>query len=313
MSSASAQSTSRRRSTVWRHWLRFIHEADYSIIPIRPSELYICLWIVWLFKRGLTYGTVRTYLFSLASEIKYRGGSNILSKECNWFIHSTLKHFQLAKGSSPIVYRRPLTVDLLCKVLERVDFSDFDSRVYATMLAVGVFCLLRIGEVCDTRIDGKHKFIRNKDLIFRINHIEFILWRTKTDVEGRGVKKYIAKMESFKWSPFQLVHRLKILKLNFNEPNDPFFVLKSGKVVSRYLLVKFLKLRMREIAPNIDSNEWSGISLRKGGATSAMRAGIPGEIVQKLGNWKSSIYKSYIDHAEFDVSKAQNKMAMMLT
>ena len=105
-------------------------------------------------------------------------------------MHSTMKYFLRAKGNRPIIFRRPLTVDLLNKLLASLDFSDYDTRVYATMLTVGVYCLLRVGEVCRTYAKGVTKFIQNKDIDFKSGFIEFTLWNTKTDTDGKGKEVY---------------------------------------------------------------------------------------------------------------------------
>jgi len=162
MASSCAPSTSAKRVTSWRHWMRFLRESNYSIPPIRPSEIHICLWIVWLFKKKLAYLTVRTYLYALAAEIKYRGGRDILKKDFNWFIHSTMRHYQRSLGSAPIVYRRPLTVDILNVLLQSLNLSVYENRLYATMLSVGVYCLMRIGEICYSTSGSVDKFIRTK-------------------------------------------------------------------------------------------------------------------------------------------------------
>lgn len=312
MAASRAPSTMGKREVVWRHWMSFIHEAKYSIPPIRPEEIHICLWIVWLFKRQLAYRTVQSYLYSLSAEIKFRGGIDILRQGFNWFVHSTMKHYLRSKGTAPIKYRRPLTVDLLNKLLSTLDLSDYNTRVYATMIAVGVFCLLRIGEICSTLSKGVPKFIRNCDLVFKSGWIEFTLWNTKTDIERRGVKKWIVKT-SAKFCPYELMYRLRVIKLRQGKPDMPFFTLRNGKPVTKYLLIKFLREKMSLIFKDVDPREWSGISLRKGGATSALRAGISGEIIQKMGNWKSDVYKRYIDHNLVDISLAQQRMATMST
>jgi hypothetical protein len=172
--------------------MTFLRCGGYTIPPIQPSELHICLWIVWMFKKKknqkkqLTYNTVRSYLYSLAAEIKFRGGRDIVGGDHSWFIHSTLKHFKSRLGTGPIVYRRPLTVDLLFRLLDSLDLSLFDNYVYATMLVVGVFCLLRIGELCCGKTGGVLKFIKNRDLAFKKGYVELTLWNTKTDKERRG-------------------------------------------------------------------------------------------------------------------------------
>ena len=65
---------------------------------------------------------------------------------------------------------------------------------------------------------------------------------------------------------------------------------------------------MKIIFPDIPSSEWSGISLRKGGATTAMRAGVPGETIEALGHWTTDVYKRYISHNSSDFRSAQLKM-----
>jgi len=65
---------------------------------------------------------------------------------------------------------------------------------------------------------------------------------------------------------------------------------------------------MKKIFPQIPEAEWNGISLRKGGATSAIRAGVADVTVQKMGSWKSDIYRTYVDHTATDVTNAQRKM-----
>ena len=41
--------------------------------------------------------------------------------------------------------------------------------------------------------------------------------------------------------------------------------------------------------------DFSTHSLRRGGATWAFQAGVSGELIQILGDWKSDAYKGYID------------------
>lgn len=252
---------------------------------------------------------MRSYLYSLAAEIKLRGGRDIVHDDHSWFIHSTLKYFKSRLGTGPIVYRRPLTIDLLHTLLHSLDLSDFDVLVYATMLAVGVYCLLRIGELCWCSSGGSQKFIRNRDFSFNRSCISFTLWRTKTDREGRGVKKWIGDIKTSAFNPLAMVVKLKAMKLNCLNLDDPFFALKTGKPVSKFMLIKFLQSNMGRLFPQVDIREWSGISLRKGGATTALRAGVAGEVIQKMGHWTSDIYKGYIDHHFIDVASAQTLMA----
>jgi len=171
---------------------------------------------------------------------------------------------------------------------------------------------MRIGELCYTTDTGNPKVIKNGDMVFGENQIHITLWSTKTDQERKGVKKWITEVKG-PVCPLKMVQRLKATKLQCLRPNEPFFALESGKAVSKAMLVKFLQAQITRIFPGSNPKEWTGISLRKGGATSAIRAGVAGEVVQKLGNWKSAVYKGYIDCSIVDIAEAQGRMATMYT
>ena len=47
----------------------------------------------------------------------------------------------------------------------------------------------------------------------------------------------------------------------------------------------------------------SGHSFRRGGATWAFKCGIPGEIIQEIGFWKSDAYLRYLE-IEMDLKKS---------
>jgi len=70
---------------------------------------------------------------------------------------------------------------------------------------------------------------------------------------------------------------------------------------------------MKKAFPHIPSSDWNGISLRKGGATSAIRAGVADVTVQKMGQWRSDVYRSYVNHTNVDVTNAQQKMAIFFS
>jgi hypothetical protein len=138
-----------------------------------------------------------------------------------------------------------------------LDLSLFDNYVYATMLVVGVFCLLRIGELCCGKTGGVLKFIKNRDLAFKKGYVELTLWNTKTDKERRGVKKWINDIKA-PFNPYEMVHRLKAMKLKSLCLDEPFFALGSGKAVSKFMLVRFLQIHMRRLFPQVSQSEWTG-------------------------------------------------------
>lgn len=280
---------------------------------LNPTELDICLWIVFLSKKQLSYHTIRSYVYTLAAEIRLRGGPNFIVPNGSWFIHITLEYFARELGTSPRITRRPLTLSELRSILDISDLTDHNTLVFCTMLAVGIFCLLRIGELCYTKSRGKPKFIANRDIIIKHDRILIHLHRTKTDQRGIGTIKTITNIKHNSINPFNLIWALKFSKPNKTKDTDPFFLTSTNRPVTVSMLTAFIRSKMQIIRPNIPAHEWSGISIRKGGATTAMRARVPDNVIEKLGHWKSSAYKSYIAHEPIDIITAQTLMAQQFS
>ena len=59
----------------------------------------------------------------------------------------------------------------------------------------------------------------------------------------------------------------------------------------------------------LDGKEFSGISLRRGGAQTLLRLGATDKVVMGMGRWASSCYKRYLVVEDEDVEKWQLKMA----
>ena len=53
--------------------------------------------------------------------------------------------------------------------------------------------------------------------------------------------------------------------------------------------------KLKALTSRIGVSGVSSHSLRRGGATSALSSGIPGELVKAMGDWKSVCYLVYLD------------------
>ena len=45
----------------------------------------------------------------------------------------------------------------------------------------------------------------------------------------------------------------------------------------------------------VDVTSYSGHSFRRGGASFALECGVPSELIQAQGDWRSDVYLSYLD------------------
>ena len=72
----------------------------------------------------------------------------------------------------------------------------------------------------------------------------------------------------------------------------PLFLFASGETLSRERLVQELKQAVG--TTGLDTAGFSGHSFRIGAATSAAAAGINDSLIQTLGRWRSSTFRTYI-------------------
>lgn len=88
------------------------------------------------------------------------------------------------------------------------------------------------------------------------------------------------------------------------DPYGPAFTYSEGSMLLPLTYNKFQsKLKMTLRSAGIDTDKYSGHSFRRGGATYAMRCGIPVELTKAQGDWKSNAYERYLDNAVSLVAK----------
>ena len=213
-------------------------------------------------------------------------------------------------GEGQSTRRRALTVDMLPAFFSKIDTTAYDNLLMGTMVVVGVFGLFRVGEICYSSTN-KERVIRIMDVKWSEEGMTIRLRSSKTDIGKAGINKFITNTTDFWPDPCKLMKSIIMGKTRGYGPNDPVFTTKQGQHISRTRLVTFMREGLSKAFPNIPATDWSGISLRRGGATSAARAGIPGEIIERLGHWRSNVYKRYLDFDDNDTKAAQLAMTKL--
>jgi hypothetical protein len=91
-----------------------------------------------------------------------------------------------------------------------------------------------------------------------------------------------------------------------------FVVLKNSKLVSVSYpqLQTSLKALVLKSGQNPDS--FSSHSLRRGGATWAFQAGVPGELIQLQGDWHSDAYLEYLRFSFVDKLRVSQRMCDLI-
>lgn len=90
----------------------------------------------------------------------------------------------------------------------------------------------------------------------------------------------------------QLGHAVTAYLAVRGRSSGPFFRFKSGKPLSREVLV--VKLREALGESGVDVTRYSGHSFRIGAATAAAAAGLEDSLIKTLGKWRSAAYLLYV-------------------
>ena len=93
---------------------------------------------------------------------------------------------------------------------------------------------------------------------------------------------------------------LKRLNLSQRQ-DDPLFVFRFGNGVDRFMtdsqFVSVLRTHVKAAFPGRDASLYAGHSLRRGGATAMILAGVPEPVLKAHGRWSSDTYQRYYDSA----------------
>ncbi|MCP3668394.1 MAG: hypothetical protein GY696_38900 [Gammaproteobacteria bacterium] len=208
----------------------------------------------------------------------------------------------------------PITPEILCQIRRQIDFRNpVAVQLWAAILlgwwaflrkanltsptrtfdptrslCRGDFSVINGGIVCDVRFS---KTIQAKERVFRV-----AIPRLS---QGHQLCPVVAVGCALAASPLSSPRAPAFLEA-FNPPTPltrSFFDRKLAALLQ---------------GCGLDSSKYSGHSLRRGGATFALAAGVPGELIQAQGDWKSDAYKRYLDLSVPQRLIAVNKMSQHL-
>jgi integrase len=161
----------------------------------------------------------------------------------------------------------------------------------ATILKTGQQGLMRGAEVTSG--------LRARDAQWRrqFRLVRLHLRRTKRARSGAGQYVTVAHVDSDKFAAVTLLRRLwVVLDLDANPDGLLFPAISRGRIdVAKAFTPTALRALVKRVAREAGFNDdlFGNHSLRAGGTTDLLAAGVPDIIVQKMGRWASETYKIY--------------------
>jgi hypothetical protein len=96
-------------------------------------------------------------------------------------------------------------------------------------------------------------------------------------------------------------------------PSSPAFLIPQNDkfITLTYSTFTHHLKRLLNLA-GINADSYSGHSFRRGGATAAFKAGVPGELIQLHGDWKSDAYLQYLNIDMAEKLKVSKSIALLI-
>ena len=211
--------------------------------------------------------------------------------------------------------KRPITLSLLKEMKKHIPTGTLEGMVHWAVLCMGVHGLFRLGELLPPTGEGT-PLTRTEVTWVSGDHVTVFLKKSKVDRYGAGtyVNLFATGDETCPLEALRSVHRMQAAK-GMNVTHDvPLF--KTGKgVIDKKSVIALLKRTVGAVAKRLphlglQSKDFAGHSLRRGGATSLALRGVRESILRMLGRWKSDAVNLYIEVPVDSLQKASQIMAM---
>lgn len=285
---AYAESTKAAYASQRRRYVEFCGKFCY--IPIPASSQQLCRYVAYL-AESMAASSIKNYLNVVRIMHIEKGLTNPLKED--YQLHCVIRGVRRIKGDT--VHRKlPLMPYHLQFILAGLDLQKAtDCNIWAAIL-VAFFGMFRRSNVVPPSSGAfdQQRHTRRRDIKIFSDRAEItIRWSKTIQYRERQHVLPLPRIKGAILCPVTALHRAFSLT-PWAAADGPAFVTSSKGLVTTDDLVQAIKSGV--VRAGGDPQDYSGHSLRRGGASLAYRCGVPIETIRKIGDWKSDSYKSYI-------------------
>lgn len=292
-----AAATTRQYAAAVNKFLHFLHSTSSSEAsqPFNAKAIYhFILWCSTTSKHVLSR-TIKRYLTGLRMWHCLHGNTfplvdphrvRLLLKSC-----SKTEVPRLSKTRIGLTLRDVLTLS------DRLTSSNNLDLITKAILLVGFWGLARLGELT-ARPDNQATFVRRKDVTFTPDGQKALIRLRNAKTAQPGEDQWLRlTTQPNRIDPINVLHEV-LLRVP-GGPNDP---LLPGRRLDLPISKSYVSNFLKSNGPQ-DGRQWSGHSLRIGGASFQFNAGRGVPSLKRLGRWKLSAYKTYVRKYSPSLSK----------
>ena len=202
-------------------------------------------------------------------------------------VKNVLRGLQRRHGSN-IHRKQPITFHQLNNLFTSYTNKSYDDLLFLTMISVGFFRLLRLGELTDPNdncLINHRKTIRRMSSTLQGNTARFLLPASKTDHFYAG-NEVIVKHNDHHNDPVTALQDYLSNRDRHFPTNEWLWLTSHGEPPTRRWFLARFHLHF--------DNRYGRHSLRAGGATLLTQQHVPFHIIQAIGRWSSEAFLIYI-------------------
>ena len=274
--------------------------------PLPATSDTICGYVQFS-SRSMQPSAIKNYLSGVRTLHAFLGFKHSLSDD--YYLQLVLRG--IARLHPHVPRRaRPVTPSILIGFYNYMDHND---SLHSTVWACGLFlffAMARLGSILPSsqRPKSSQRMLTRERVNFCQEGIIITLLHTKNIQFGkRRLHIPLLSLNSVLCPVRAYTHALLTLG---STTCVPAFVFRdsSGNVLSltKDVFIETFRSVVSRFAGG-DISNFTGHSFRRGGASWAFQAGVPGELIQVCGDWASDAYKTYL---EFSMDNKINLAAM---
>lgn len=267
--------------------------SSYGYQPVPASSQTICRYIAFL-AQSMRPASIKQYLNVIRLLHLESGFSNPLQED--FVINSVMKGVQRVKGDF-VKRKLPITPEMLMSFISFLNLKESQSAAFWAATLVAFYGMMRKSSLFAKNAPPDHMCLQNCTLHdwgmeISVNH-------SKT-IQCQERRAYIAlpwNKSNEQLCPVRALLASLSLSHCCQADDYLFMFIKDGKQQRMTYSLYTCMLKNVLICLKLPLDQYSGHSLRRGGATQALKCGIASEIIQAQGDWRSLSYLDYIDQS----------------